>query len=61
MEVSMGIAGIVNFFNDEDGLTVVEYVLGAALLVIAITGVFVALENGLSNSLSITIKSVNKG
>ncbi|WP_197485308.1 MULTISPECIES: Flp family type IVb pilin [unclassified Vibrio] len=57
----MGIAGIVNFFNDEDGLTVVEYVLGAALLVIAITGVFVALENGLSNSLSITIKSVNKG
>ncbi|MFA0448789.1 hypothetical protein AB4587_06420 [Vibrio breoganii] len=51
-------SNIKNFFKDEEGLTVVEYVLGAALLVVAIAAVFGALENGLTNSLANTMEFV---
>ncbi|ANO32219.1 fimbrial protein [Vibrio breoganii] len=50
---------IVGFFQDEEGLTVVEYVLGAALLVAAITAVFTSLEGGLINSLNNTMADLN--
>ncbi|MEZ9709688.1 Flp family type IVb pilin [Vibrio breoganii] len=50
---------IVGFFQDEEGLTVVEYVLGAALLVAAITTVFSTLEGGLINSLNNTMADLN--
>ncbi|PMG94445.1 Flp family type IVb pilin [Vibrio breoganii] len=50
---------ILSFFKDEEGLTVVEYVLGAALLVVAIASVFSALEGGLTDSLSDTLKFVS--
>ncbi|PMG94446.1 Flp family type IVb pilin [Vibrio breoganii] len=51
--------GVLSFFCDEEGLTVVEYVLGAALLVVALTAVFTALESGLKESLSDTIEFAN--
>ncbi|MFS1865901.1 Flp family type IVb pilin [Vibrio breoganii] len=51
---------IINFFNDEEGLTVVEYVIGAALLVLALVGVFNALKTGLSSSLNDTISAIGK-
>ncbi|PMO51301.1 hypothetical protein BCT07_06315 [Vibrio breoganii] len=49
---------IIGFMQDEEGLTVVEYVIGAALLVLALVGVFSALSDGLSASLSDTIGSI---
>ncbi|MDN3717478.1 Flp family type IVb pilin [Vibrio breoganii] len=49
---------IVLFFKDEEGLTVVEYVIGAALLVLALVGVFSALRDGLSASLSNTLNNL---
>ncbi|MFA0448790.1 Flp family type IVb pilin [Vibrio breoganii] len=52
---------IIRFFIDEEGLTVVEYVLGAALLVIALVAVFTALEVGLTNSLDNTINFAEAG
>ncbi|PMO62648.1 hypothetical protein BCT06_01315 [Vibrio breoganii] len=51
---------IVNFMQDEEGLTVVEYVIGAALLVLALVGVFNALSSGLQSSLSDTIGSIGE-
>ncbi|MEZ9945632.1 hypothetical protein AB4331_11850 [Vibrio breoganii] len=50
---------VKNFFADEEGLTVVEYVLGAALLVAALVVVFQSLQTGLTDSLSATMKRVN--
>ncbi|OBT06589.1 fimbrial protein [Vibrio sp. UCD-FRSSP16_10] len=52
-------SNIVSFFKDEEGLTVVEYVLGAALLVAAITAVFTQLEEGLKTSLSTTMSNLD--
>ncbi|MEZ9897693.1 Flp family type IVb pilin [Vibrio breoganii] len=49
---------ILAFFRDEEGLTVVEYVIGAALLVLALVGVFNALSTGLSSSLSDTVSDI---
>ncbi|PMM48763.1 hypothetical protein [Vibrio breoganii] len=46
------------FFKDEEGLTVVEYVLGAALLVVALVAVFSSLQTGLTNSLSSTMSYI---
>ncbi|MCC2522896.1 Flp family type IVb pilin [Vibrio coralliilyticus] len=40
--------GIVDFFLDEEGLTVVEYVVGAGLIVIGFAGLFVAFRGILS-------------
>ncbi|MEZ9974770.1 Flp family type IVb pilin [Vibrio breoganii] len=50
--------GIIGFFYDEEGLTVVEYVMGAALLVVALTFVFIALEDGLISSFENTLDYV---
>ncbi|MEZ9974771.1 hypothetical protein BCS96_02300 [Vibrio breoganii] len=46
------------FFKDEEGLTVVEYVLGAALLVVALVAVFSSLQTGLTDSLSSTMSYI---
>ncbi|MGF1752809.1 Flp family type IVb pilin [Vibrio makurazakiensis] len=40
------------FMNDEEGLSVVEYVVGAALLVVALGSVFSSLGSSLSTKLS---------
>lgn len=45
----------LGFLRDEEGLTVVEYVVGAAALVAALTGVFVAFGSGLQESMSGTM------
>ncbi|PMG05647.1 fimbrial protein [Vibrio breoganii] len=52
---------VLNFLKDEEGLTVVEYVLGAAMLVAAVTAVFSGLEENLKTSLSTTITGLNDG
>ncbi len=40
------------FMQNEDGLTVVEYVIGAGLLIAVITGVFHVLTGGLNDKFS---------
>ncbi|PMO51300.1 hypothetical protein BCT07_06310 [Vibrio breoganii] len=46
------------FFRDEEGLTVVEYVIGAAALVSALALVFIEFGNGLTESLSTTMDNL---
>ncbi|PMG82862.1 hypothetical protein BCU83_00675 [Vibrio breoganii] len=46
-------------FQGEEGLTVVEYVMGAALLVLMLTVVFIALEQGLIDSFNNTLDYVS--
>ncbi|PMH41248.1 fimbrial protein [Vibrio sp. 10N.286.49.B3] len=48
------------FMRDEEGLTVVEYVIGAALLVAALTAVFGSLKTDLAEKLTSTISSIGK-
>ncbi|PMF69802.1 hypothetical protein BCT94_15635 [Vibrio breoganii] len=48
---------VLQFFRNEDGLTVVEYVVAAALLVSVVTLVFITLQTGLSDKFSSTISS----
>lgn len=48
---------VLQFFRNEDGLTVVEYVVAAALLVSVVTLVFLTLQTGLSGKFSSTISS----
>ncbi|MEZ9862747.1 Flp family type IVb pilin [Vibrio breoganii] len=50
---------LTSFIRNEDGLTVVSYVIGAALLVVVLIAVFEALEMGLSNSFLETMDEVN--
>jgi len=38
----------INFFRDEEGLTVVEYVVGAGLLVVGFSGIFIVFGELLS-------------
>ncbi|MFA0067918.1 fimbrial protein [Vibrio breoganii] len=51
---------LISFFKDEEGLTVVEYVLGAALLVVALVAVFSSLQTGLTSSLSQTMSYIGE-
>lgn len=46
------------FMQDEDGLSVVEYVVGAALLVVAIGVVFGALGDGLKAKLDAAVGNI---
>ncbi|WP_167350328.1 MULTISPECIES: Flp family type IVb pilin [Vibrio] len=39
------ITHIKDFFQDESGLTVVEYVVGAGLMVVGLAGLFVAFSD----------------
>ncbi|CAM3996160.1 Flp family type IVb pilin [Vibrio neonatus] len=49
------ISNIKSFAKDEEGLTVVEYVIGAALLVAAIGVIFTNLGTKLQNKLETAI------
>jgi len=40
---------IINFLKDEEGLTVVEYVVGAGMLVVGFAGIFVIFNGLLSD------------
>ncbi|GAD90390.1 hypothetical protein VHA01S_042_00160 [Vibrio halioticoli NBRC 102217] len=53
------ISSIKSFAKDEEGLTVVEYVIGAALLVGGLTIIFDNLGSKLSTSLNTTIDSIS--
>jgi pilus assembly protein Flp/PilA len=44
--------------KDEEGLTVIEYVIGAALLVLGLTTVFSGLGNTLSTKLNAIVANV---
>ncbi|MFA0540508.1 Flp family type IVb pilin [Vibrio sp. 10N.222.52.B7] len=48
------------FMKDEEGLTVVEYVIGAALLVIGIATLFDSLGTQLENKLNTTISKIKE-
>jgi pilus assembly protein Flp/PilA len=50
---------IKNFFNDEEGLTVVEYVIGAAMLVFGLTTIFSGIGTVLANKLSAIIGAIS--
>ncbi|GAD80995.1 Flp family type IVb pilin [Vibrio ezurae] len=53
------ISSIKSFAKDEEGLTVVEYVIGAALLVGGLTFIFDNLGSKLSTSLNNTIDNIS--
>lgn len=50
---------IKNFFNDEEGLTVVEYVIGAAMLVFGLTTIFSGIGDVLADKLSAIIGAIS--
>ncbi|GAM54377.1 hypothetical protein JCM19231_2266 [Vibrio ishigakensis] len=53
-------ADVLWFLRNQDGLTVVEYVVAAALLVGAIAVIFTGLEVSLTTSFNKTISSAGK-
>ncbi|MCE0494311.1 Flp family type IVb pilin [Vibrio salinus] len=48
------------FLKDEEGLTVVEYVIGAGLLVAALTAVFSGMGNILTQKITNIITNINE-
>ena len=44
---------------DEEGLTVIEYVIGAAMLVLGLTTIFSGIGNTLSNKLSAIVNAIS--
>ncbi|MDG3087326.1 Flp family type IVb pilin [Vibrio hannami] len=46
------------FMKDEEGLTVVEYVVGAALLVVGLAAIFSGLGDDLSTKLNETVTGI---
>lgn len=53
------ILNVKNFIKDEEGLTVVEYVIGAALLVAGLTAIFTNLGKTLDAKLTSTIGKIS--
>lgn len=49
------------FLQDEEGLTVVEYVIGAGLLVLGLTAVFTGMGSKLSTKMNEIIDNVGNG
>ncbi|MCC4855577.1 Flp family type IVb pilin [Vibrio lentus] len=47
------------FMNDEEGLTVIEYVIGAAMLVLGITAVFDGIGTTLGDKLSTIVTQIS--
>ncbi|WP_434566170.1 Flp family type IVb pilin [Vibrio chagasii] len=47
------------FMNDEEGLTVIEYVIGAAMLVLGLTTIFSGIGNTLSDKLSAIVNAIS--
>ncbi|MGF1752808.1 hypothetical protein L4C33_04325 [Vibrio makurazakiensis] len=54
----MRYSDILEFFKREEGLSVVEYVVGAAFLVVALTAIFLTYDDTLINSFNSTLGSV---
>lgn len=52
---------IKNFWQDEEGLTVVEYVIGAGLLVIALAGLFATMGTQLQTKITTIISNIADG
>ncbi|EAQ52910.1 MULTISPECIES: Flp family type IVb pilin [Vibrio] len=50
---------IKEFMNDEEGLTVIEYVIGAAMLVLGLTTIFSGIGNVLSAKLSAIVNAIS--
>ena len=44
---------IISFFQDEEGLTTVEYAVGGALISIAVVGAFVLLSGGVTSAINL--------
>ncbi|GAM54378.1 hypothetical protein JCM19231_2267 [Vibrio ishigakensis] len=53
------IKGLKDFARDEEGLTVVEYVIGAALLVAGLTAIFTTLGSQLDSKLNDVIQGIS--
>jgi len=53
------ISGVKAFMQDEEGLSVVEYVIGAALLVGAITTVFSSMNTKLASKFNGALDSIS--
>ena len=49
---------LMNFISDEEGLTVIEYVIGASLLVIGLVAVFANYGNLLSLKLNSILNNI---
>ena len=47
------------FMNDEEGLTVIEYVIGAAMLVLGLTTIFTGIGTALSTKLSTIVDKIS--
>ena len=45
--------------NDEEGLTVIEYVIGAAMLVLGLTTIFTGIGTALSTKLSTIVDQIS--
>ena len=56
MEIAMNT--LMNFIRDEEGLTVIEYVIGASLLVIGLIAVFANYGNLLSLKLNSILNNI---
>ncbi|XAW89983.1 Flp family type IVb pilin [Vibrio sp. CDRSL-10 TSBA] len=52
---------IKNFWQDEEGLTVVEYVIGAGLLVVALAGLFATMGTQLEAKITAIIGNIADG
>ncbi|MGF1799358.1 Flp family type IVb pilin [Vibrio gigantis] len=50
---------IKEFMNDEEGLTVIEYVIGAAMLVLGLTTIFSGIGSALSTKLSAIVSAIS--
>ncbi len=55
------INSIQSFMKDEEGLTVVEYVVGAGLLVIGLSGIFATFKSSLTSELDAIFDADYKG
>ena len=49
---------LMNFIRDEEGLTVIEYVIGASLLIVALITVFGNYGNLLSSKLNSILSKI---
>lgn len=56
----LGLTSVRRFLKDQNGLTVVEYVFAAALLVGAVALIFLSLEVGLTSKFNNSISSIGQ-
>jgi pilus assembly protein Flp/PilA len=51
---------LINFIQDEEGATMVEYALMVALIAVALIATVTALKNGVANSFGKATNELNK-